>query len=93
MFTNLIKLECSNCTNLKDENLSNMLKSNKCLEYLNIQFCPDITTGFIKSAIKETKIRKNNILLTIFIEDIDDFDLDNLEETSPLLEIAEILYK
>ena len=83
----LTKLKClysSNCKNLKNENLIELLKHAKNLEYVDISYCKRITKLFIYAAVNETRNRTNNLMLTVRIRETA-IRPNDICEISPLL--------
>ena len=85
---NLKKLICYYCISLIDDSLISFLKCATDLEYLNLGRCPEITNAVIEAAIQVTKLRTNNIVMRVGIQDTS-VNIDTIENTPPLLVLDE----
>lgn len=63
----LISLDCSYCSRISDKGLIRLIESSEVLEFLNVVNCECITNELLEAAVSATKLRKNNVVLKIYV--------------------------
>uniref|UniRef100_A0ABD2WRN7 Uncharacterized protein n=1 Tax=Trichogramma kaykai TaxID=54128 RepID=A0ABD2WRN7_9HYME len=63
----LRKMSCYGCSNLVDDGLCEILRTNENLEFIDVGQCHNLSVNFIKFASEAVRLRTNGVSLIIYI--------------------------
>ncbi|XP_011500466.1 PREDICTED: F-box/LRR-repeat protein 13-like [Ceratosolen solmsi marchali] len=83
---NLIHMDCSYCSNVRNTGLATLIELSENIEYLNLSNCKNISNELLEAAVISTKKRKNNTVLKMYLGQTD-IDISKVRNTSPYLKL------